>query len=273
MATDFVLFPTLPLELRQEIWRHALSAPAVWAVTYKYGKKLDPRPGCFEPEFHVVKQRFCMVSFVGSAPNLVGCSCREANSMLRETHTRILQLVTSQKAGRDAASPSSCWVNLESTVLDLGSYTDIDHALRIIRREDLARLRYVALSRPAIGSFDATFRRLAEAFPALRRIILQDETTRSGKHIPRRPLSIETAAKFMAESAPIQAIHPLFNDDIRDTLLADFAEPKPTVHRIPIDPALNVDAGLHEHIIPGVAAVMLGQQRQIQAEAADARRD
>lgn len=148
---SFALFQALPPELRMKIWSDALSERTVWAAVSR------DSGGCSS----------WAMAYVGQAPYLAGLACRESRRLLEKLYTSPL------RGPGLATSFGACWVNLESTVVYLGSSYNATELIEAFSVDGLARFRHVALQWYQFDRLARTCQRLAETCPALRTIIIQ----------------------------------------------------------------------------------------------------
>ncbi|KAH7361760.1 hypothetical protein B0T11DRAFT_77517 [Plectosphaerella cucumerina] len=161
MSTDktFQLFPRLPPELRQQIWRHALLAPAVWFATFLY----NLGHGCrWDPD---QRQQFALIPVGPAPPTAAGFACREAR---REMES----LITNPWRFNDRGQ--LCWIHWETTVIHLGRY---DNAIRFygaLHGHEKAWFKHVAFEFPSWcrGGVMLISGRVALGSPNLRTLIV-----------------------------------------------------------------------------------------------------
>lgn len=119
-SNTFTCFPSLPFEIRELIWKEALSVPALWA-THR-----DPHPEN--------ANRPCTMIFIGPAPYLVGISCKEARRVMEISYIQFDSL----RGGPSAFH----WVNVDNTVVFFDSGSDI---ATTFSPEECAQFKHIAL--------------------------------------------------------------------------------------------------------------------------------
>jgi hypothetical protein len=157
----FTCFPSLPAELRIQIWTEALTVSSVWtAVLNKPRNVHDGGP--------LPHRRSISMSCVGPSPHLVGLSCREARDVMERIYKQPLQSSTMEASVRCGVY----WIHLEKAVIALVNSQD---SLAILDRfgADISRFQHVALVWEEWRTQPQTCVRLATSCPALRTVVIQ----------------------------------------------------------------------------------------------------
>lgn len=153
-SSNFTCFPMLPTELRLEIWRHALSEPAVCAVM-PYAQK-DPESA---DDTWTWTWSFAL-AYIGPAPYLAGYSCREARQVLQQIHSYVETEVILHGMWQESLFPQippslvtppiGIWINPASTVIHLSITGNVRAVVAVtgsLHREQLSKFRYVVVPR------------------------------------------------------------------------------------------------------------------------------
>jgi hypothetical protein len=210
----FTFFHALPPELRLQIWGEALSVRSVWAASPNDNKSRVP---------------FNMV-YIGPAPYLAGLTCREARRLLVQFYVKPIH---GPFTGLGTSS-SSHWVNVDTTVIDLGGYSDATTILDAFGGDELSRFKHVALLWHQFGSVVRICMRLATMCPALCTIIIQRSNTEAPTHRSfRQPLSIEMAACYATViecAGPEIECEEVDTPYFRSLILEHFGDSPPKLH-------------------------------------------
>ena len=226
-ADSFIYFYGLPLELRLQIWRQALSVRSVWAAVHKdsAGRGSSAR-----------RLPFTMV-YIGPAPYQVGLSCREARRLLEQSYVKPILGPFSGLT----TNAGAYWIDLGMTVVYLGDISDATTVLNSFDAEELARFKHVALPWHRFGNLARTCQHLAAMCPALRTLIIQRGETEAATNQPISPaLSLETAAYYTTipeYAGPELGYGELDAAHFRSLLLEYFGDTPPRLHLLSPDSA------------------------------------
>jgi len=182
-ADSFTYFHALPPELRLQIWEEALSVRSVWAAVRNYNADRD---------LSASRRPFIMV-YIGPAPYLAGLSSREARRLLEQSYIKPIRGLSSGLG----TSVGAYWVNLDTTVVYLGDFSDATTVLNSFGVDELSKFHHVALPWYQFGRLARTCQRLATICLALCIIIIQRcEKEAATNRLLRQPLSLETATYY-----------------------------------------------------------------------------
>jgi 2EXR family protein len=149
------LFPRLPAELRMQIWREALLAPAVWFITFR-------RAGAGHPAY-------VSMTPVGPAPYLAGLACRESRQEMKAVMDS--PLITMSQTDR-----RKFWLSWDHTVLHVGQHWEVRPVWPLLHRTTWARVKHVALEIVHEDSLYDFASGLANLCPHVRTIIVHDRS-------------------------------------------------------------------------------------------------
>ena len=222
-TTSFIYFAALPPELRVQIWREALSTRSVWAAARN--RKADSDVSAGHPSFTMVH--------IVSAPYLAGLSCAEARRLLEQDYVKPIR----RPLKGSAASVGCYWVDLDSTVVYLGSSSDAMIFLNSFGEDELLRFKHVALTWYQFSGLARVCQHLARICPALRTIIMQNSETEAATN---QPLRSETAAYFATIPdyvGPESELENLDTPYFRSLLLGYYSDSvRPRLHLLPSNP-------------------------------------
>ena len=219
-ADNFTCFQALPLELRLQIWKQALSVRSVWAAIHDCNADRD---------FGASRTPF-IVAYIGPAPYLAGLSSREARRLLEQSYFKPLRGPRNGSATRVGCY----WVDLDTTVVYLGDASKATTVVNSFGVDELSKFKHVALRWYQFASLARTCQRLATLCPALRTIIVQLGEMEVATKLPLyQPLSLETAAYYAALSeyaGPALGYEELDAPHFRSLLLEYFGDSPPRLH-------------------------------------------
>ena len=215
-ADSFTFFGALPLELRLQIWREALSVRTVWA-TIRNPASVD------RPQF--------TMAYIGSAPYLAGLSSKEARRLLEQTYMKPIR----------RPSAGVYWVDMDHSVVYLGEFSDAMNVMDSFHADDLCRFKHVALRWSQFDKLARACQRLARTCPALCTIIVHQAETKAQAVADgpfSRSLSLKTATDYAtipSHSNSELGYKWLDADYLRSLLLAYFGASPPRMHMLPPD--------------------------------------
>ncbi|KAK3177698.1 GTPase-activating protein S13 [Lecanicillium sp. MT-2017a] len=125
LETSFARFKYLPPELREQVWRYALSEWSVWAPTHAH--------------FNLSVKPIITMEPLGRGGYDVGRVCRESRELMRRTYVGL-------KPGRGRGEPSGdYWLHPERTILYLGCSSRATDFIEILHAHERLNVAHVVL--------------------------------------------------------------------------------------------------------------------------------
>lgn len=125
LETSFARFKYLPPELREQVWRHALSEWSVWAPTHAH--------------FNLSVKPIITMEPLGRGAYEVGRVCRESRELMRRIYVGL-------KPGKGRGEPSGdYWLHPERTILYLGCSSRATDFIEILHAHERLNVAHVVL--------------------------------------------------------------------------------------------------------------------------------
>lgn len=198
---------------------------SVWAVIRSHNADRDLSAG---------RLSFPM-AYIGPAPYLAGLSSREARRLLEQFYVKPIR----EPCSGLAATAGYYWVDLETTGVYLGDFSDGTVVLNSFGADELSKFKHVALPWYQCGSLARTCQRLATVCPILPTTIIQrGETEAATNRTVRQSLSLKTAAYYATIPEYIRpelGCEELDTPYFRSLLLENFGNSPPRFHLLSPD--------------------------------------
>ncbi|KAH7361759.1 hypothetical protein B0T11DRAFT_77580 [Plectosphaerella cucumerina] len=223
----FHYFPLLPPEIRLQIWRDALLAPAVWFATLPELRNVQNE----RSDIRMARERRALtLKPVGPAPYMAGFACRESRYEMERLITQPLRIREDSRV---------FWIYWNNTVLHLGQFDNARRVIWALKFNENPRLRHIAIE-GAAGSWGAPCQRYSEALAfccyGLRTIILHKRAIDSLQAVGARTLVPQrngsTDRVIEAQLTPSAHTATLYETrSITDLTLPEISEAQATKNR------------------------------------------